>query len=97
MICSICNSATVPTVDQAIEDGWNPSWWHGDDCFEPNCPSCTAKFLQIAEDGEMELCPPVTVIKRFFRSLWKRLTRQTQYLSVRQQAMAVMQFDMFFP
>jgi len=54
--CYFCG--VTATLDDAIDAGWEPSFFVGDDQeTDQACPRCSARYLQIAEDGEMELKP----------------------------------------
>jgi len=54
MKCAICG-ITVETIDEAVEAGWTPYFYDGDKQLEPACPTCSEAFLQMSEDGEMEV------------------------------------------
>ena len=54
--CTMCGSG-VESLEQAIEDGWIPTFWDGEICHEIACPSCTGTYLALGEDGEMEVKP----------------------------------------
>jgi hypothetical protein len=54
MRCAICG-ITVETIDEAVEEGWTPCFFDGDQEHEVACPSCTETLLQVGKDGEMEL------------------------------------------
>jgi hypothetical protein len=55
IICCFCN-ATVVDVEAAIEAGWYPSFYAGDEEFsEPLCPRCFASFMVVGDDSETEL------------------------------------------
>ncbi len=54
--CAWCRR-TVP-LEEAIDEGWLPDWWHGDDCHSsPACPTCAAEHLEDDGTGEMVLRP----------------------------------------
>ena len=47
MDCCFCGK-TIGSVDEAVEDGWIPSYWDSDNQCEiddPVCPDCTAEKL----------------------------------------------------
>jgi hypothetical protein len=52
----MCGSG-VESLDQAIEDGWIPTFWDGEICHEIACPGCTETYLSLGEDGEIEVKP----------------------------------------
>lgn len=54
MICAICGME-VESTEQAIEDGWTPYFFVGETEKGPACPGCTDFYLQVGEDGEMEV------------------------------------------
>jgi len=54
MKCAICG-IEVETIDEAIEDGWIPDFYEGEDEHGPACSSCTETMIVSGEDGEMEL------------------------------------------
>jgi len=54
MKCAICG-ITVETIDEAVEGGWTPCFFDGEQEHEVACPSCTGTLLQMSEDGEMEV------------------------------------------
>jgi hypothetical protein len=54
MKCSICGFE-IATPDQAIDEGWIPSFYDGEIEHEYACPGCTISLLQMGEDGEMEV------------------------------------------
>ena len=54
--CTMCGSG-VESLEQAIEDGWIPTFWDGETSHEIACPSCTETYLSLGEDGEMEVRP----------------------------------------
>ncbi len=54
--CAWCR-VTVPLED-AIEGGWAPDWWHGDECHDlPAGPGCAADHLEQDASGETALKP----------------------------------------
>ncbi len=54
MKCAICG-VEVLSVEQAIEDGWTPYFYMDEEENGPACPNCTEFYLQVGEDGEMEV------------------------------------------
>jgi len=52
MKCAICG-IEIESIDQAIEEGWIPSVWDGDQEKDgPFCASCSDMFIEVDEDGE---------------------------------------------
>lgn len=58
--CPFCQ-APMPPVPQAIEAGWCPSYYDGDDeVADPVCPACQESRLVLDDlTGEMMLPDPV--------------------------------------
>jgi hypothetical protein len=54
MRCSICG-IQIDLVEDAIEQGWTPSFCDGKIQHDPACPACTDSLLQINEHGEWEV------------------------------------------
>ena len=54
MKCAICR-ITVETIDEAVEEGWTPCFFDGEQEHEVACPNCSEALLQMSEDGEMEV------------------------------------------
>ncbi len=54
MRCAICG-IQIDSVDDAVEQGWTPGFFDGNQEHEVACPSCTETLLQMGEDGEMEV------------------------------------------
>ena len=49
--CSLCDDS-IETVEAAIEAGWFPSYYEGDDeCDGPVCPKCAATKCRLTDDG----------------------------------------------
>ena len=58
--CAFC-SAEAPSIEWAACNGWTTCYYDGDDqCDGPVCPGCIATRLRTADDGELELVPPIT-------------------------------------
>jgi len=58
MCCVMCETP-MPPIDEAIDAGWMPSYYDGDDpCDGPVCPECCERRCMIARDGELELTFP---------------------------------------
>ena len=54
--CALCDAVMPETVEKAIEAGWIPSYFDGDDEQEgPVCPACVEHRLKAGDDGELEL------------------------------------------
>jgi len=59
VICVFC-SAHLDDRAEAVEAGWWPDFYAGAVNYEgPVCPDCTAKFLALADHGELELRPGI--------------------------------------
>jgi len=54
MKCARCRIEINP-IDEAIEQGWIPFFYEGDKEHEFVCPGCSEVFLELAEDGAMEI------------------------------------------
>ncbi len=54
MYCSICGTE-IDSIDDAVEQGWLPSFYDGDVQHEVCCPSCSETIIQVGEDGEYEV------------------------------------------
>ncbi len=50
MFCSICGTE-IESIDDAIDEGWLPSFYDGDFQYEVACPSCSETILQVGADG----------------------------------------------
>lgn len=51
--CYFCEAQS--TLDDAVENGWHPSFYVGDDEeLTPVCPACAEKHLEVGTDGEMQ-------------------------------------------
>ncbi len=52
MKCAICG-IEVDSIDEAIDEGWIPYIWEGDQEKEgPYCGSCSEILIQVNKDGE---------------------------------------------
>ena len=52
MKCAICG-IEIESIDQAIEAGWIPSVWDGDQEKDgPFCASCSDTLIEVDENGE---------------------------------------------
>ena len=56
MFCSICGTE-IESIDDAIDDGWLPSFYDGDFQHEVCCSNCSETIIQVGEDGEYEVKP----------------------------------------
>jgi len=54
MKCAICG-IEIESIDDAIERGWIPCFYEEETEHEFACPGCSEVFLQLGEDGEMEV------------------------------------------
>jgi len=54
MRCSICGIQTG-SFCEALEEGWCPCFYEGNDLHDVACPSCTEMLLQYGEDEEFEV------------------------------------------
>jgi len=54
MKCAICG-IEIESIDEAIEQGWIPYFYEGETEHEFACPGCSEVFLELAEDGAMEV------------------------------------------
>ena len=54
MRCAICG-IQIDSVDEAVEEGWIPYFYDGENEHEVACPACTQALLQDGKDGEMEV------------------------------------------
>ena len=54
MKCAICG-IIIRTIEEAMEQGWEPYFYDGEIEHEFVCPACAETFLQEGEDREMEL------------------------------------------
>ena len=54
MNCAICG-ITIDSMDDAMEQGWEPDFYDGETEHEFACPGCAETFLQVGDDGEMEV------------------------------------------
>ena len=54
MNCAICG-ITIDSMEDAMEEGWEPYFYEGEIEHEFACPACAETFLQQGEDGEMEV------------------------------------------
>lgn len=64
MKCIICGVEAI-TEEKAIEDGWTPYFYMDEKESGPACPICTELYLQVGEDGEMEVNPGCKGMLRF--------------------------------
>lgn len=56
MECALCEEEIVD-IESAIEEGWIPYFYVGEQQYDVACPACDEKYLQMGADGEMELRP----------------------------------------
>jgi hypothetical protein len=70
MKCAICG-ITIDSMDEAMDEGWEPYFYDGEIEHEFACPACAETFLQQGEDGEME-------VKEEYRAKMKYHDRQKE-------------------
>jgi hypothetical protein len=64
MECVICG-IQIDSVEDAIEEGWVPSIWEGDQEQDgPFCPSCSEILIEVDEVGEY-------VVKEEYRGIYR--------------------------
>jgi len=54
MKCAVCG-IEIESIDEAIEQGWIPYFYEGEIEHELVCPGCSEVFIELAEDGAMEV------------------------------------------
>jgi len=54
MRCAICG-IEIDSIDEAIEQDWIPCFYEEETEHEFVCPGCYEIFLELVEDGEMEV------------------------------------------
>lgn len=54
MKCAICG-IEIETIQEAMEQGWLPSFYEGEMEHGPVCSSCAETMMEKGVDGEMEL------------------------------------------
>jgi len=54
MRCSICGTQ-VDSFCEALEEGWCPGFYEGNDLHDMACAACTDMLLQYGEDDELEV------------------------------------------
>jgi hypothetical protein len=54
MRCSICGTQ-ISSFPEALEEGWCPCFYEGNDLHDVACPACTDMLLQYGEDDEFEV------------------------------------------
>jgi hypothetical protein len=54
MRCSICGTQ-IASFPEALEEGWCPCFYEGNDLHDMACLSCTDILLQYGEDDEFEV------------------------------------------
>jgi len=54
MKCAICG-IEIESIDEAIEQDWIPCFFEQETEHEFACPGCSEIFLELGEDGEMEV------------------------------------------
>ncbi len=56
MYCSIC-STEIESIDDAVSEGWLPSFWDANVHHEAVCPNCSETIIHVGDDGEYEVKP----------------------------------------
>ena len=56
MFCSICGTE-IESIDDAVEQGWIPSFWDANVHHEAVCPNCSETIIHVGDDGEYEVKP----------------------------------------
>jgi hypothetical protein len=51
---SICG-VRIGSVEEAVEEGWEPYFYDRETEYEFACPGCAETFLHVGGDGEMEI------------------------------------------
>ena len=54
MRCAICG-IIIDSIEEGIEEGWIRYFYEVDKEHEFACPGCSEIFLELGEDGEMEV------------------------------------------
>ena len=54
MRCAICG-IEIDSIEEGIEEGWIPYFYEEETEHEFACPGCSEVFLELAEDGAMEV------------------------------------------
>ena len=54
MRCAICG-IIIDSIDEAIKEDWIPCFYEEETEHEFSCPGCSEIFLELAEDGAMEV------------------------------------------
>ena len=54
MQCSICGTQ-ISFFPEALEEGWYPGFYEGNDLHDVACPACTEMLLQYGEDDQFEV------------------------------------------
>ena len=68
MECTICNTS-APPINAAIDAGWMPSYYDGDEeCEGPICPCCVQAYMSTGDDGELESSPLMPVPVDYYNS-----------------------------
>jgi hypothetical protein len=50
MECTLCEDGTVADIEEAIEEGWMPSFWVDEEEYGCVCPTCIDKYLEEGMD-----------------------------------------------
>jgi predicted nucleic acid-binding Zn-ribbon protein len=54
MRCLICG-IVVDDIEKAIEEGWIPCFYNGEQQHDPACPGCSETILEAGEDEELQV------------------------------------------
>jgi len=54
MKCALCG-IEIESIEEAIEQDWIPGFFERETEHECACPGCSEIFLELGEDGEMEV------------------------------------------
>ena len=54
MKCVICG-IQVDSPEQAMDEGWIPSFYEGQKEHGPACAGCSDSLLELGQDGEMQI------------------------------------------
>ena len=55
MNCTLCEKQNFTEIEDAIEDGWLPYFFCGDQEYGPVCPVCSEKYVEPDKSGEFKI------------------------------------------